>query len=217
MVDNEHFQKATDDSPAFEVTFWGVRGSLPSPGPNTIRYGGNTSCVTLAVAGEPLFILDAGTGIKQLSRTLVAENRAQGFSARVLITHPHWDHINALPFFAPFYMAGNDFEVFGTSHGEITVRDTVSAQMDGVYFPVTIKEFAAKMSFRDLGEQTIRMGKVRVDTMLLNHPGNTLGYRFDYRDRRICYITTTSCISPTTRSTMRATSTGWRSSAAART
>ena len=189
MAEKEHSQEAKEDSHAFEVTFWGVRGSLPAPGPGTLRYGGNTSCVTLAVDGEPLFILDAGTGIKQLSRTLVAANRARGFSARILITHPHWDHINALPFFAPFYIAGNDFEVFGANHGEISVQDTVSAQMDGVYFPVTIKEFAANLSFRDLTEETIHMGKVRVDTMLLNHPGNTLGYRFDYRDRRVCYIT----------------------------
>ncbi len=189
MAENEQSQKATDDPPAFEVTFWGVRGSLPAPGPRTLRYGGNTSCVTLAIEGEPLFILDAGTGIKQLSRTLVAEGRAQGFSARILITHPHWDHINALPFFAPFYMAGNDFEVFGARNGEITVRDTVSAQMDGVYFPVTIKEFAAHMSFHDLQEGTIQLGKVSVGTMLLNHPGKTLRYRFDLRGRRVCYIT----------------------------
>lgn len=172
-----------------ELAFWGVRGTLPVPGRGSVRYGGNTPCVSLAVQGEPLFIFDAGSGIRELSRALFESGRAKGLSAKIFISHPHWDHIQALPFFGPLYVQGNEFEILGARHGDLSVRETVSAQMDGVYFPVTIKQFAARVYFRDLHEEELRIGKVDVRTMLLNHPGQTLGYRLEYRGRRICYVT----------------------------
>src|SRR6202034_1080732 len=121
------------------VRFYGVRGTLPVPGPRSLRYGGNTSCVTLAVEGEPLMIFDAGTGIKELSNRLMAE-KASRITARILISHPHWDHINALPFFVPLYIQGNDFEICGDGHGALGMEALIGAQMDGVYFPVTMRE-----------------------------------------------------------------------------
>ena len=170
------------------MTFWGVRGTLPVSRTDSARYGGNTSCVSLAFPDGRLFIFDAGTGIKALSDALMAAKRTR-IDGKILLTHPHWDHINALPFFAPFYAQGNQFEICGPSHGDVTVRQLVSAQMDGVYFPVTVHEFAASISYRDLCEGQFEIGGVVVRTMLLSHPGNCLGYRLEHGGRSICYVT----------------------------
>ncbi len=170
------------------VTFWGCRGTLPVPGPRSLKYGGNTPCVTVELPGDLLFILDAGTGIKELSNHLVAE-QARRINAKILITHPHWDHINALPHFAPLYAAGHEIEICGARQGEIGVRQLLLAQMDGVYFPVTEREFAARVRFRDVDEGRHEIGDVPVRTMLLRHPGSCLGYRIDYKRRSVCYVT----------------------------
>jgi len=148
------------------MTFWGVRGTLPVSRPDSARYGGNTSCVSLSFPDGRLFVFDAGTGIKALSDALLAAKRAR-IDGKILLTHPHWDHINALPFFAPFYAQGNQFEICGPAHGDVSVRDQVSGQMDGVYFPVTVREFAASITYRDLSEGEYEIGGVKVRTMLL--------------------------------------------------
>lgn len=170
------------------VSYWGVHGTLPVPGPKTNRYGGNTPCVTLEVGGEPLFVFDCGSGIKGLSDSLMAQ-KSQGISARIFISHPHWDHINTIPFFAPLYVRGNQVEIHGPYQGDLTIERVVSAQMESVYFPVTTREFGARVVFRDLREESLTFGPVRVDTMLLSHPGYCLGYRITSHGRRICYIT----------------------------
>jgi CheY-like chemotaxis protein/phosphoribosyl 1,2-cyclic phosphodiesterase len=178
-----------------ELHFWGVRGTLPRPGPDSVRYGGNTSCVSLAFPRGQLLIFDAGTGIKNLGDHLMARGgRVEG---KILISHPHWDHINTLPFFSPLYVAGNDFEIVGASHGETTMRSLVSAQMDGVYFPITIREFGANVAFRDLHEGSYEIAGVKVDTLLLSHPGNCLGYRVRHGGRTICYVTDNELFLPT--------------------
>ena len=170
------------------VSFWGVRGTLPVSRPDARRYGGNTLCVSVDFPDGRLFVFDAGTGIRALSDALLAAGRTR-LDARVLISHPHWDHINALPFFVPFYMQGNRFEVCGPTHGDITMRGLINAQMDGVYFPITTREFAADVQYRDLAEGTYDIGGVAVRTMLLSHPGNCLGYRLEYAGRSLCYVT----------------------------
>jgi CheY-like chemotaxis protein/phosphoribosyl 1,2-cyclic phosphodiesterase len=171
-----------------EMTFWGIRGTLPVPGLDTIRYGGNTSCISLEFPKGGLFIFDAGTGIKSLSDHLETQNRSQ-IEAKIFISHPHWDHINALPFFTPLYKQGNEFEIMGPAHGDISIRELISGQMDGVYFPIEIKEFGATVSFQNLKEGLVSIDGIKVQTVLLNHPGHCLGYRIDYKDRSICYIT----------------------------
>ncbi len=178
------------------VRFWGVRGTLPVPGPGSIKYGGNTSCLTLQFPGGQYFILDAGTGIKRLSDHLMA-GRAKRLEGKILISHPHWDHINALPFFIPLYVPGNDFEIVGPSHSDVTMEGLVSAQMDGVYFPITTREFGARIRYRDLPEGAVEIDGISVETMLLAHPGNCLGYRFSYGARSICYITDNELYLPT--------------------
>jgi CheY-like chemotaxis protein len=170
------------------IQFWGVRGTLPVPGINTIRYGGNTNCVTLHYAKKEFFIFDAGTGIKELSNHLQKLNHFP-FSAKIFISHPHYDHINALPFFAPLYVKGNEFEILGCAQNEISIEELISAQMDSVYFPITIKEFAASLSFRNLREESICIGDLHIHTILLNHPGRCLGYRVQHKNKSFCYIT----------------------------
>ena len=177
------------------LSFWGVRGTLPISRKDSLRYGGGTSCVSLALPDGRLFIFDAGSGIRALSEALLAAKRSR-IDGTLLISHPHWDHINALPFFGPFYMQSNQFEICGASHGDITMRDLISAQMDGVYFPVTVREFAASITYRDLGEGEYTIGGVSVKTMLLSHPGNCLGYRVSYGGRSICYVTDNELFDP---------------------
>ncbi len=186
----EQFQfeltKALDDK--VELSYWGVRGTLPVSGPDSLRYGGNTSCISMEFARGQFLIFDAGSGIKQLSDRLAQENRAN-FHARIFVSHPHWDHINALPFFSPLYQQGNEFEILGASHGDLSMRELIAGQMDGIYFPVNINQFAARVYFRNLCEETIEFDDIKVSTMLLNHPGYCLGYRVDYRGRSLCYMT----------------------------
>ncbi len=170
------------------ITFWGVRGTLPVPGRNTVRYGGNTSCVSIKFPDDILFIFDAGTGIKELSNRIISEKRTIT-NATIFISHPHWDHINGLPFFAPLYMNENSFEICGPSNGGMSIRQLISGQMDGIYFPVNIKRFGTAVSFRDLGEETFHISTIKIRTILLNHPGRCLGYRMDHGGKSICYVT----------------------------
>ncbi len=170
------------------VTFWGVRGTLPKTGPGALRYGGNTSCVTMEFPNRNLFIFDGGSGIKELGSSLLKGGKKR-INAKLFISHPHWDHINAIPFFAPLYMQGNEFEILGAKQGDITMRELISAQMDGVYFPITLTEFSARTYFRNLEEGTHDVAGIEVQTKLLAHPGRALGYRVNYNGRSICYVT----------------------------
>jgi CheY-like chemotaxis protein/phosphoribosyl 1,2-cyclic phosphodiesterase len=171
------------------VTYWGVHGTLPTPGPAYTRYGGNTPCVSVEVGGEPLCVFDAGSGIKRLSDQVMASAGTERFTARIFISHTHWDHINTIPFFAPLYVRGNEVEIFGPYQGDLTIERAISAQMESVYFPVTVREFGSRLTFRDLREETLEFGPVKIETMLLSHPGYCLGYKLSARGRSVCYIT----------------------------
>ena len=170
------------------LTYWGVHGTMPVPGPTTLRRGGNTPCVSIEIGGEPLYIFDCGSGIKQLSDQIMRSGQ-QRFSGRIFISHTHWDHINTVPFFAPLYIRGNQVEIYGPYQGDLTIARAIAAQMEGVYFPVTIREFGAHLVFRDLREETLDFGLVKIDTMLLKHPGSCLGYKVRCHGRTLCYIT----------------------------
>jgi phosphoribosyl 1,2-cyclic phosphodiesterase len=169
------------------LRYWGVRGTLPVPGPKSLRYGGNTSCVTTGFSDGRIFIFDAGSGIRNLGHHLL--RKGGRISGKIFISHPHWDHINALPFFTPLYVQGNEFEVLGPMHSDKHMRELIGDQMDGIYFPVTMREFGASVTFRDLREETLQFGDVEVATMLLTHPGACLGYRIRHGGKTIAYIT----------------------------
>lgn len=170
------------------IRYWGVRGTLPVPGPRSLEYGGNTICLSLEFPQQRNFIFDGGTGIKELSNDILSR-RGGKCSARVFISHPHWDHINAIPFFAPMFIPGNEFEIIGAKHGKTTMRELISAQMDGIYFPVTIKEMGARVYFRDIEPGAYSFDGIEVRAMYLSHPGKCLGYRVNFEGRSFCYIT----------------------------
>lgn len=170
------------------VTFWGTRGSIARPGRDTVRYGGNTPCVSVELSDDRLFIFDAGTGIVDLGRSLVSTGRRYKFN--LFISHPHWDHIQGLPFFQPLYVQGNEMVIHGTHHGKLSLREVISGQMDSLYFPVTIKEYASRVYFRELEEGDYEVERMPFSTINLNHPGRTLGYRVgNGSGKTVAYIT----------------------------
>ena len=197
-INRETFLQSINEmvSDRVALRYWGVHGTLPVPGDAYTRYGGNTPCVSVEVSGEPLYVFDCGSGIKKLSDRVMAKS-GERLSARVFISHTHWDHINTVPFFAPLYIRGNQIEVFGPYQGNLTIERAISAQMESVYFPVTIREFGARLMFRDLREETLEFWPVRIDTMLLRHPGYCLGYKLRCRERTLCYITDNELYLPT--------------------
>lgn len=170
------------------LKFWGCRGTIPVPGPDTVKYGGNTSCVSLTFPDEHIFIFDSGTGIKALGNELMEQGRRQ-FTGTIFLSHPHWDHINFIPFFRPFFVPGNQFTIVGSPVNDLSVEQLVNNQMGGVHFPITTREFGAQVLYKDIGEGSHRFGPAEVETMLLCHPGNCLGFSVAYKSKKICYVT----------------------------
>jgi phosphoribosyl 1,2-cyclic phosphodiesterase len=169
-----------------KARFWGARGSLPTPGKETVRYGGNTPCVEVRLDDGNLVIFDAGTGIRGLGDALLAQG--ESVTSYIIITHPHWDHIHGFPFFKPLFISGNQFTIVGPQSRSVTLRRMIATQMDKVYFPVQLNELKAKIRFRPVKEQTIPMFGATLTSMYVNHPAFALGYRLTMGDRSIVYI-----------------------------
>src|SRR5216117_2583001 len=161
---------------AYTVTFWGTRGSIPTPGPNTARYGGNTPCVAVEGADEELLILDAGTGIRALGRELV-ERQNGAVQAEILLSHAHWDHIQGLPHFKPFFAPGNAVRIWGSRQGTTSLEAILRQQMDPAVFPVPLDALSAKLTVQQVEPGEFTVGTFRVRAIRLRHPGTTLGYR----------------------------------------
>ncbi|MBT9557837.1 MAG: response regulator [Myxococcales bacterium] len=175
---------------AVRVTFWGVRGSIASPGPETARYGGNTPCVTIA-HGRDTLILDAGTGIRRLGLVLQAEARQAPLSCSLLVTHTHWDHIQGFPFFVPAYGAANQVDVWGPRSLSRPLEEVLRGQMDPEYFPVALGDMAGKIVVHDIREAEFDVGPFRIRHAYMNHPSVTLGYRVTVAGRSVVYATDT--------------------------
>ena len=137
------------------IRFWGTRGSIPKPGPDTVRYGGNTSCVEVRTASGVLILLDCGTGAHALGQALLAEPHGPR-RGHVLISHTHWDHIQGLPFLAPLFVADFEWDIYGPRGLGPSIRETLAGQMQYTYFPITIEQFAAKVRYHDLAEGASR-------------------------------------------------------------
>jgi len=170
------------------VRFWGTRGSIAKPGPSTVRYGGNTSCVELRSSGGTLVVLDCGTGAHGLGQALVTSG-VSPLNGHILIGHTHWDHIQGFPFFAPLFIRGNEWHVYGPRGVGSSLRESLSGQMQSSYFPITLKELGATLHYHDLVEGTLEIGDIHVTTQYLHHPALTLGYRLEADGVTVVYST----------------------------
>jgi phosphoribosyl 1,2-cyclic phosphodiesterase len=175
------------------ITFWGVRGSIPTPGPETVGIGGNTSCVEVR-AGKAILIFDGGTGLRLLGKKLVQE---MPLEAHIFFSHVHWDHIQGFPFFDPAFVSGNKIHLYGGNNVSRTLEETLAGQMDHPSFPVHLTEMGAKMTFNDLAEgQAIELDagdgkKVKLTTGRGNHPNGVWAYRVEFGGRCLVYATDT--------------------------
>jgi phosphoribosyl 1,2-cyclic phosphodiesterase len=158
------------------VRFWGVRGSIPTPGIQTAAFGGNTSCVEVRV-GDQIIILDAGSGIRALGQSLMREFRDKPLQITMLVTHTHWDHIQGFPFFIPAYNPKVNVRIVGYEGAVHGLRGALFEQMQSAFFPVGLNQMASHVTFEELTEMECKIGTVEVRTIFANHPGICLGYR----------------------------------------
>ncbi len=174
-----------------KVKFWGVRGSIPSPGADTVVFGGNTSCIS-ADFGDDLIIFDAGTGLRLLGNAILA--RSQRPRLHLFLSHLHWDHIQGFPFFAPAYRAEYSLDVYGQGNADQTLGRILAGQMEGPNFPVSLNQLGAAIAFRDLRSGVeVDLGFARVRTMEGRHPNGVLAYRLEdlSTGRTLVYATDT--------------------------
>jgi phosphoribosyl 1,2-cyclic phosphodiesterase len=175
-----------------EVRFWGVRGSIPTPGPGTAEIGGNTSCVEVR-AGGLLLVFDGGTGLRLLGNSLL---RHMPIEAWIFFSHVHWDHIQGFPFFTPAFVRGNVIHMYGGVKVSGTLEETLAGQMENPSFPVHLSEMGAKMNFTDLEEGELvelpsKEGPVKISNTRGNHPNGVYAYRVDHAGHSVMYATDT--------------------------
>jgi phosphoribosyl 1,2-cyclic phosphodiesterase len=174
----------------YRVRFWGTRGSIPTPGPQTARYGGNTACVSLSGPDGRLVILDAGSGLRPLGHELMA-HRNGAITADILLSHTHWDHIQGLPFFKPLSAPGNTFCIFGAAQEGVALEEILRRQMDPMVFPVPLRALAAAIQVKEITEGEVVLSGLTVRAFRLRHPGTTLGFRLapEAGGRDFAYLT----------------------------
>jgi phosphoribosyl 1,2-cyclic phosphodiesterase len=169
------------------LKFWGTRGSIPTPGNRTKRYGGNTLCVEIRV-GEHIIICDAGSGIRELGASLMTRGLSP-IVVHLLLTHSHWDHIQGFPFFVPAYVLGSQCYIYGKIEGEDRFYKLLSGQMVSDYFPVQFADLRAHVTSKFLTDGHGEIGPVKIKTYELQHPGGCIGYSFQYENTKIVYAT----------------------------
>lgn len=167
------------------VKFWGTRGSIPTPGPDTVVYGGNTPCVEVRLRSGGRLILDAGSGIRRLGLALAADPRLE---AGLLLTHVHWDHIQGFPFFAPAYRDSTALDIYGLEVAHRKIERLLSDQMEQVYFPVDLSSLRAKLVFHDLDAPAFDCGGARIRTIRANHTTETVAFRIEEEGRSLVYM-----------------------------
>ena len=168
-----------------QVRFWGTRGSLAKPGPKTVRYGGNTSCVEITTAAGTRLVIDCGTGGHELGQSIMREGKPS--RGHMLISHTHWDHIQGIPFFTPFFVPGHEWDLYAPQGFSESLKDTLAGQMEYTYFPVTPEAFGATVRYNNLGEGRFVIDDIAIQTRYLNHPALALAFRVECDGAAIVY------------------------------
>jgi CheY-like chemotaxis protein/phosphoribosyl 1,2-cyclic phosphodiesterase len=168
------------------VRFWGTRGSIATPGPGTIHFGGNTSCVEITTDAGDLLVMDCGTGANPLAASLMQAGKP--IHANILLGHTHWDHIQGFPFFSPAFVKGNSVAIHGPEGSHGSLHKVLAGQMEFTYFPVELNQLPAAITYHDLNEGIHSIGNVRVAAQFLNHPAMTLGYRIEADGAVVVYL-----------------------------
>jgi phosphoribosyl 1,2-cyclic phosphodiesterase len=175
-----------------KIRFWGVRGSIPCPGPETVEYGGNTACLELRFGEDDrLFIIDAGSGIRALGNFMMQNDLPKGpIDTSIFLTHTHWDHIMGFPFFTPIYIPNSKLKIYGpVTYEDEGLDKIVGSQLSYRYFPVKHSELAADISYHPLKELSMDLGDgISVTTKYLNHPILCLGYKFEHQGKIFCTV-----------------------------
>jgi phosphoribosyl 1,2-cyclic phosphodiesterase/ActR/RegA family two-component response regulator len=169
------------------LRFWGVRGSIPTPGPETSHYGGNTSCVEVRIGGE-LIILDAGSGLRAMGVQLAKEFGGKALDMTMLLTHTHWDHIQGFPFFAPAYNPNNGLRVLGYEGSRQGLQTCFEVQMENPFFPIGLGQMPGNLRFELQEELELEIGKVSCRAHFANHPGVTVAYRLESGSANLVYM-----------------------------
>ena len=169
------------------VKFWGVRGNVVMPGPFTIEYGGNTSCIEIRGDDNELLIIDAGTGLRELGMWLMGNDfrEKSEVHSNILLTHTHWDHIQGFPFYIPIFFPQNSITFFGPVSKEDTLEDVVAGQMNYAYFPIKLDELKAKIRFRDIVEGEFDVNGFKIKTKYINHNVPAFSYRIEHGGKSI--------------------------------
>ncbi|MBN1349429.1 MBL fold metallo-hydrolase [candidate division KSB1 bacterium] len=177
-----------------KIRFWGTRGSIPAPGPDTAKYGGNTTCVEVRLEDGTLIIFDAGTGIRKLGLALMNEKFTQNIN--LVLTHSHWDHIQGFPFFAPANDPKMKINIFGCPPTFDKLKKIMTDQMESKYFPINFKDLKANITFREIDTSAQYLGSARLHFLELNHPGFAYGFKLVEKSRAMALLTDNELLPP---------------------
>ncbi len=170
-----------------KLRFWGTRGSIPSPGPDTVVYGGNTSCIELRLNDNTLVIFDAGTGIRELGLDIEKRNIKE--KVNLFLSHSHWDHIQGFPFFNPAYNHNTIINIYGCPPTYQKLREILTNQMESRYFPINFDDLKAKIFFREINNGTYTIGTAKFSFIQNNHPGTAYGFKVSDTDHSVVIMT----------------------------
>jgi phosphoribosyl 1,2-cyclic phosphodiesterase len=182
-----------------KLRFWGTRGSIPSPGPDTVKYGGNTTCVELRLDDGTTIIFDAGTGIRELGVEIVKRN--ENHQINLFLSHSHWDHIQGFPFFQPAYRGDTKIDIFGCPPTYNKLREILTNQMESKYFPINFNELKAQINFKAINNGKYPIGNATFSFIENNHPGTAYGFKVTENNHNLVFITDNELEPPNNKTT----------------
>jgi phosphoribosyl 1,2-cyclic phosphodiesterase len=168
-----------------KIKILGTRGSIPTPGKETVKYGGNTTCIDLTINSGKKIIIDAGSGIRLLSKEIISKKIN---NINLFLTHSHWDHIQGFPFFVPIYNPNFSIKIFAASPTYERLLDILKGQMKSLYYPVPFKEIGAKIEFEKIRKSGILIDGVKISSILTNHPLETHAFKFEENGKTLVFM-----------------------------